>query len=148
MTAPLLAVRDLRTWIDTPAGIVRAVDGITLKIRRGETYALLGESGCGKSMTALSIMRLLPDAGAIVGGEVRLGDLDLTALPEAAMRDVRGGRIAMIFQEPATSLNPVLTVGEQLREVLVRHTRLRRVALRTRIIELLDTVRVALEAAR
>ena len=148
MTAPLLAVRDLRTWIDTPAGIVRAVDGITLKIRRGETYALLGESGCGKSMTALSIMRLLPDAGAIVGGEVRLGDLDLTALPEAAMRDVRGGRIAMIFQEPATSLNPVLTVGEQLREVLVRHTRLRRVALRTRILELLDTVRIPDPARR
>ena len=148
MTMPLLAVRDLRTWIDTPAGIVRALDGITLEIRRGETYALLGESGCGKSMTALSIMRLLPDTGAIVGGEVRLGELNLVALPEAAMRDVRGGRIAMIFQEPATSLNPVLTVGEQLREVLARHTTLGREAMRARVLEVLDTVRIPDPARR
>jgi len=148
MTTPLLAVRDLRTWIDTPAGIVRAIDGVTLEVQRGETYALLGESGCGKSMTALSIMRLLPNTGAIVGGEVRLGELNLVALPEAAMRDVRGGRIGMIFQEPATSLNPVLTVGDQVREVLARHTRLGREGMRGRILELLDTVRIPEPARR
>ncbi|HSQ05415.1 MAG TPA: ABC transporter ATP-binding protein, partial [Burkholderiales bacterium] len=144
MTAgtPLLAIDELQTWIDTPSGIVRAVDGITLDIAPGETFALLGESGCGKSMTALSIMRLLPDAGAIVGGDVRLADADLLALPEAAMRDVRGKRIGMIFQEPATSLNPVLTVGAQLLEVLSRHSALEGRVARARAIELLDLVRI------
>ncbi len=146
-TEALLSVRDLRTWIDTPAGIVRALDGITFDIRRGETFALLGESGCGKSMTALSIMRLLPETGAIVGGAVKLDHLDLVATPESAMRDVRGGRIAMIFQEPATSLNPVLTVAEQLSEVLARHTHYAGAARDARIVELLDIVRMP-DAAR
>ena len=93
---------------------MRAVDGLSLSLERGETFALLGESGCGKSMTALSIMRLLPDAGRIVSGEVLLDGQNLLSLPEIAMRTVRGRRIAMIFQEPALSLNPVLTLGEQI----------------------------------
>src|SRR3990170_6504844 len=128
----ILEVEDLRTLIDAPGAPVRAVDGVTFDIRRGETFALVGESGCGKSMTALSIQRLLPEAGRIAAGSVRLEGEDLLALPEAAMRDVRGRRIAMIFQEPATSLNPVLTVGRQIGEVLERHVGLRGDAARRR----------------
>ena len=110
----LLAVERLRTWFDVPGGRVRAVDGVDFEIRRGECFALVGESGCGKSVTALSLLRLLPEAGRIVDGAARLEGRDLFALPEAAMRAVRGRRVAMIFQEPATSLNPVLTVGRQI----------------------------------
>ncbi|TXF11239.1 ABC transporter ATP-binding protein [Pelomicrobium methylotrophicum] len=140
MSTPLLRVENLRTWIDTDAAPVRAVDGVDFEIARGETFALLGESGCGKSMTALSIMRLLPEAGRIISGSVWLGDLDLLALPEAEMRGVRGGRVAMIFQEPGLSLNPVLTVGNQLSEAVRRHTSLKGDAVRRRCIELLAQV--------
>ena len=107
--------------LDTASGAVRAVDGIELELRPGECFALVGESGCGKSMTALSIMRLLPEAGRIAGGRVELDGLDLLGLPEAAMRAVRGKRVAMIFQEPSTALNPVLTIGRQIAEVIERH---------------------------
>src|SRR6185436_4293214 len=116
-----LKIDGLRTVLDTAAGKVRAVDGIELELRPGECFALVGESGCGKSMTALSIMRLLPEAGRIAGGRVELDGLDLLGLPEAAMRAVRGKRVAMIFQEPSTALNPVLTVGRQITEVIQRH---------------------------
>ena len=108
--AELLDVKNLSTWVESGDAIVRAVDGLSFVIRQGETFALLGESGSGKSMTALSIMRLLPDAARIVDGEIRLDGTDLVALPETQMREVRGGRIAMIFQEPGTSLNAVMTV--------------------------------------
>jgi peptide/nickel transport system ATP-binding protein len=135
-----LDIRDLRTVLDTPEGMLRAVDGIDLAIGRGECFALVGESGCGKSMTALSVLRLLPDVGRIAGGSVRLGETDLLALPEAAMRAVRGRRVAMIFQEPATALNPVLTVGRQVAEVIERHTDLRGAAVRARVLELLRAV--------
>jgi peptide/nickel transport system ATP-binding protein len=118
---PSLKVKDLRTFLDTATGTVRAVDGIELELRPGECFALVGESGCGKSMTALSIMRLLPEAGRIAAGRIELGGLDLLGLPEAAMRAVRGKRVAMIFQEPSTALNPVLTVGRQITEVIERH---------------------------
>jgi peptide/nickel transport system ATP-binding protein len=118
----LLALERLRTVFDAPEGAVRAVDGVDFEIRKGECFALVGESGCGKSVTALSVLRLLPEAGRIAGGAARLAGQDLFALPEAAMRAVRGRRIAMIFQEPATSLNPVLTVGRQIIEVIERHT--------------------------
>ena len=138
----ILEVEDLRTLIDAPGAPVRAVDGVTFAIRRGETFALVGESGCGKSMTALSIQRLLPEAGRIAAGSVRLEGEDLLALPEAAMRDIRGRLIAMIFQEPATSLNAVLTVGQQIEEVLERHGGLRGEAAKRRAIELLDSVGV------
>jgi len=117
------------------------VDGISFDIRRGETFALLGESGCGKSMTALSLLQLLPpQAAGNVSGAVLLGGSDLLTFSEMAMQDVRGSRIAMIFQEPMTSLNPVLTVGDQIGEVLERHKGLRGKARRDRVLDLLDAV--------
>ncbi|HAN56929.1 MAG TPA: ABC transporter ATP-binding protein, partial [Betaproteobacteria bacterium] len=132
----LLQVVNLQTRI----GAVRAVDGISFSIARDETFALLGESGCGKSMTALSLMRLLPEQGRIIAGEVRLDGQDLLALPEAQMRDLRGGAIGMIFQEPMTSLNPVLSIGEQVGESLRRHRHLGGAALRAESINLLNAV--------
>ncbi|MBI2294459.1 MAG: ABC transporter ATP-binding protein [Betaproteobacteria bacterium] len=147
MTRPLLRVRDLRTWIDTGDAVVRAVDGVSFDVGHGETFALLGESGCGKSMTALSVMRLLPDAGSIVGGSVELDERDLLQLPEAEMRNIRGRRIAMIFQEPMLSLNPVMTAGENIAETLGRHTGLAGAALEARVLALLDAVHMP-DAAR
>jgi peptide/nickel transport system ATP-binding protein len=136
----LLEVEHLRTWLSGSEGMVRAVDGVSFSVARGETFALLGESGCGKSMTALSIARLLPETGRIVAGSVRLDGQDLLQLPESAMRDVRGRRIGMIFQEPGTSLNPVMPVGAQIAEVLLQHTDLRGKAIGPRVCELLDAV--------
>ncbi len=137
MSETLLNVKDLHTHL----GKVRAVDGVSFEVRHGETFALLGESGCGKSMTALSLLQLVPQpAGRIVAGQVLLDGADLLALPEVAMRSVRGRRIAMIFQEPMTSLNPVLTIGAQIGESLRRHRGLKGAALRARILELLDAV--------
>jgi peptide/nickel transport system ATP-binding protein len=140
MTAPLLEVSDLRVHMDTDLGVVRAIDGVDFRIERGETLVLLGESGCGKSMTALSLLRLLPAAARFVSGNIRLHGRDLLRLPEMAMPDVRGRRIAMIFQEPQTALNPVLTVGVQIGEVLRRHLGMRGAALRARVLELLAAV--------
>jgi peptide/nickel transport system ATP-binding protein len=149
MSEALLSVRGLKTWIGNGPHPVRAVDGVTFEIARGETFALLGESGCGKSMTALSIMRLLPAAGGrIVDGAIRLEGEDLLALPEAVLRRVRGRRIAMIFQEPMTSLNPVLTIGDQIGEALRRHRGLRGSACRTRTLELLHSVGIPDPARR
>jgi peptide/nickel transport system ATP-binding protein len=148
VSTPLLEARELRTWLEASGGIVRALDGVELGIARGETFAIVGESGCGKSMTALTLARLLPDTGRVVSGAVLLEGTDLLALPEAEMREVRGRRIAMIFQEPATSLNPVLTVGRQVVEVLERHTGLRGRAARGRAVELLDQVGIADSARR
>ncbi|OGA64534.1 MAG: ABC transporter ATP-binding protein [Betaproteobacteria bacterium RIFCSPLOWO2_12_FULL_65_14] len=137
---PALRIDGLRTVLDTPRGTVRAVDGIDFELRAGECFALVGESGSGKSMTALSIMRLLPEAGRIVGGQVGLDGVDLLGLPEAAMRSVRGRRVAMIFQEPSTALNPVLTVGRQIVEVIERHTKAAREEARREALELLRSV--------
>ncbi len=117
-----MKVENLTTVLETPAGRLRAVDGVSFELRKGECFALVGESGCGKSMTALSLMRLLPEAGRIASGQVDLEGVDLLALPEAAMRAVRGRRVGMIFQEPSTALNPVLTVGRQIGEVIERHS--------------------------
>jgi peptide/nickel transport system ATP-binding protein len=147
MNEALLHVEGLKTELHGSGRPVRAVDGIDLEIRKGETFALVGESGSGKSMTALSIMRLLPETGRITAGKVALGGSDLLALPEAAMRMVRGRRVAMIFQEPATSLNPVLAVGYQIREVLERHTSLKGEKLAARTIELIESVGIP-DAAR
>ncbi|HYC48495.1 MAG TPA: ABC transporter ATP-binding protein [Burkholderiales bacterium] len=143
----LLSVRDLRTWIDAGDAVVRAVDGVSFDIAPAQTFALLGESGCGKSFTALSIMRLLPDNAEIVSGSVTLDGVDLTRLPELEMRNVRGRRMAMIFQEPMLSLNPVMPVGEQIAEALKRHTEVGGSALDARVLELLDAVRIP-DAAR
>ncbi|HFE36918.1 MAG TPA: ABC transporter ATP-binding protein [Gammaproteobacteria bacterium] len=145
MTDSLLAVNNLKTWFDTRAGKTTVVDDISFTIQKGETFALLGESGCGKSMTALSIMQLLPSqASQNVSGEIWLDGEDLLALPEAAMRNVRGKRVAMIFQEPQTSLNPVLTVGTQIAEVLP----LKGEAAKHRVIELLEAVGIPAPAQR
>jgi len=135
-----LAVQNLSTVLDTASGPLRAVDGIDFELRKGECFALVGESGSGKSMTALSLMRLLPEAGRIASGRVALDGIELLALPEAAMRAVRGRRVAMVFQEPSTALNPVLTVGRQIVEVLERHTEKSARENRRRAIELLHAV--------
>ncbi|MBE2243628.1 MAG: ABC transporter ATP-binding protein, partial [Burkholderiaceae bacterium] len=104
----MLEIDDIEVALDSEAGIVRAIDSMRLTLRRGETFALVGESGCGKSMTALALMRLLPENGRITKGQIRLAGDDLLALPESGMRAIRGGKIGMIFQEPGTSLNPVM----------------------------------------
>lgn len=136
----MLTVDQLCTEIDAETGVVRAVDALSLTLERGETFALVGESGCGKSMTAMSLLRLLPDSGRVAAGSVRLGETDLVQLPEAKMRDFRGRRISIIFQEPSTSLNPIMTVGRQIIEVIERHTALRGADARRRAIEWLDRV--------
>ena len=142
MTDVLLSVRGLRTHLGEYRQPVRAVDGVSFDIRAGESFALLGESGCGKSMTALSLLRLLPSSGRIVGGEVLFENRDLLRLPESAMRDVRGGGIGMVFQEPMTSLNPVMSVGDQIVEALNRHAEPNALDARERVRELLEAVRI------
>jgi oligopeptide/dipeptide ABC transporter ATP-binding protein len=117
----LLEVKGLKTYFFTEDGTVKAVDGIDFKIMQGEVLGLVGESGCGKSVTALSIMQLIRTPGRIVDGEINFGSLDLRTLPEADIQDIRGNRISMIFQQPQTSLNPVFTVGEQIAEVFDIH---------------------------
>jgi peptide/nickel transport system ATP-binding protein len=148
MNNPILRVENLKTWVKSGKSTVRAVDGVSFELASHETFALVGESGCGKSMTALSLMRLLPEAARIVSGSVLLAGRDLLALPEIAMRTVRGKRAAMIFQEPMTSLNPVLTVGQQIAETLTQHTDLRGAAVRAKVLELLEAVGIPDGAGR
>jgi peptide/nickel transport system ATP-binding protein len=136
----LLSVDNLKVALDSDAGLVKAIDGLALSIERGETFALVGESGCGKSMTALALTRLLPENGRITDGRLDLEGADVFGLPEAQMRTVRGGRIGMIFQEPATSLNPVMRVGDQIVEAIEAHTPLRGAAARAKAIEWLGKV--------
>jgi len=140
----ILEVRDLHTQFDTLDGVVRAVDGVSFDLERGETLGIVGESGCGKSVTALSILRLIPaETGRIASGSIRFDGEELTGLSEEAMKRLRGHRISMIFQEPMTSLNPVLTVGTQIAENVVRHLGLSWKAARDRAREMLDLVRIA-----
>ena len=141
---PLLDVRDLQTQFSTSGGVVRAVDGVSWDVRAGETVALVGESGCGKSVSALSVMRLVSaPAGRIVGGEVRFKGRDLLGLSDEEMRKIRGRDIAMIFQEPMTSLNPVLTIGRQLTESLEIHLGMTPEQARARAGEILALVGIA-----
>jgi oligopeptide transport system ATP-binding protein len=145
---PLLDVRDLRTEFRTGAGVVHAVDGISYSVEPGETVAIVGESGSGKSVGALSLLRLIPDPpGRIVGGEVRFRGRDLLRLSDREMRQVRGGEIGMVFQEPMTSLNPVLTIGRQITETLEQHRGADRAECERRATELLGLVGIA-DAAR
>ncbi len=137
---PLLAVRELHTHFETSEGVARAVDGISFTLRRGRTLGLVGESGCGKSVTALSILRLVSPPGRIVRGAILYRGQDLLGLSERAMRHVRGKEIAMVFQEPMTSLNPVFTIGSQIGEAVRLHQRLGRAATRARVIEALHLV--------
>jgi len=140
----ILEVRDLHTQFDTLDGVVRAVDGVSFELARGETLGIVGESGCGKSVTALSILRLIPtETGRIASGSIRFEGEELTQLSEEAMKRLRGHRISMIFQEPMTSLNPVLTVGTQIAENVVRHMGVGKRAARERAREMLDLVRIA-----
>jgi oligopeptide/dipeptide ABC transporter ATP-binding protein len=142
--APLLDVRDLHTEFRTGAGTIRAVDGISYAVEPGETVAIVGESGSGKSVSALSILRLIPDPpGRITGGEVRFLGRDLLQLSDGEMREVRGGDIGMVFQEPMTSLNPVLTIGRQITETLEQHRGADRAAAHKRAVELLGLVGIA-----
>jgi oligopeptide/dipeptide ABC transporter ATP-binding protein len=137
---PLLQVQDLHTYFDTPRGIVRAVDGVSFSVEKGETLAIVGESGCGKSMTALSLLQLVPEpAGYIAKGKILLRGKDLLELTWDEMRHVRGKELGIIFQEPMTSLNPVLTIGQQLIETVIVHGGTREEA-RRRSIELLGQV--------
>jgi peptide/nickel transport system ATP-binding protein len=140
----ILEVSDLHTQFDTLDGVVRAVDGVSFDLARGETLGIVGESGCGKSVTALSILRLIPsETGRIASGSIRFEGEELTALSEEAMKRLRGHRISMIFQEPMTSLNPVLTVGTQIAENVVRHLGVPWRLARDRACEMLDLVRIA-----
>jgi peptide/nickel transport system ATP-binding protein len=141
--APVLEVDGLQTYFFTRAGIVKAVDDVSFSLKRNETLAIVGESGCGKSMTALSILRLIPDPpGRIVGGSVRLDGRDLMQLNEAEMRDVRGNHISMIFQEPMTSLNPVLTIGQQVSETLRLHQDVSKQDAWSKAVDMLRLVRI------
>jgi peptide/nickel transport system ATP-binding protein len=140
----ILQVHDLHTQFNTLDGVVRAVDGVSFELARGETLGIVGESGCGKSVTALSILRLIPtETGRIASGSIRFEGEELTALSEEAMKRLRGHRISMIFQEPMTSLNPVLTVGTQIAENVVHHLGVSWRAARDRAGEMLDLVRIA-----
>ena len=136
----LLQICNLQTHFISPAGIAPAVDGVSLEIPLGKTVALVGESGCGKSLTALSVLRLVPPPGRIVGGEILFGGRDLLKLNQREMRDIRGNRIAMIFQEPMSCLNPLLTVGHQIGEALELHRGLRGRPRHRRTVELLQRV--------
>ena len=136
----LLRVRGLRTHFFTNDGVVRAVDGVDLSVRQGETLGLVGESGCGKSITALTVMRLLSRPGRAVAGRIDFNGRNLLELPDEEMEDVRGNDIAMIFQEPMTSLNPVFRVGDQIGEALQRHLGVSRDEARDRVVELFTTV--------
>jgi peptide/nickel transport system ATP-binding protein/oligopeptide transport system ATP-binding protein len=137
----LLRVKDLKTYFFTHEGPVKAVDGINLKVSKGETLGLVGESGCGKSVTALSIMRLIPSPpGKIVGGEIHFEGKNLLELNEKEMRKIRGRKISMIFQEPMTSLDPMFTIGDEIAEVIRLHQGLKKDEARKKAIESLKTV--------
>jgi peptide/nickel transport system ATP-binding protein/oligopeptide transport system ATP-binding protein len=138
----VLSVKNLRTSFVTKGGTVRAVDGVSFDIARGETLGIVGESGCGKSVTALSIMRLVDEPGRVVGGEIIYGGSDILGLPLGEMRRIRGKKIAMVFQEPMTSLNPVLTVGTQISEALRLHEGLGRREAAVRTTEMLEMVNI------
>ena len=138
---PLLSVENLKTYFYSSGGVVKAVDDISYDVNEGETLAIVGESGCGKSIGALSLMRLVPSPpGQIVGGRISFDGEDLLAMSDEEMRDIRGNRIAMIFQEPMTSLNPVLTIGKQITESLELHLKMDKKEARDRAIELLGMV--------
>ena len=140
---PILDIADLRTWFFSRDGVVRAVDGVSLYVNPGETLAIVGESGCGKTVTALSILRLIPSPpGRIVSGAIRFAGRDLVGLTEAEMRQVRGNEISMIFQEPMTSLNPVLTIGRQIAETLILHQGSSRKAALGKAVDMLRLVHI------
>jgi peptide/nickel transport system ATP-binding protein len=139
----LLEIENLQTHFRTPEGVNRAVDGVSFTVEAGETVAIVGESGCGKSVTAGSVLRLIPEPPGKIKGSIRFEGVDLLKLDERAMRDIRGNQISMVFQEPMTSLNPVLTVGRQIGETLRLHQGLGREAAERRVVEMLRLVGIA-----
>ena len=143
MSAALLELRQLSVSFATDDGIVRAVDGIDLALQRGRTLGLVGESGCGKSVTSLAVMGLLPPENSTVSGEVHFEGRDLLTIPTRELRDLRGARLAMIFQEPMTSLNPSFTIGNQIVEAIQRHQGMDAAAAKARAIEMLRLVRIS-----
>ena len=143
----LLEVENLQTHFRTPDGVSRAVDGVSFSVNEGETLAIVGESGCGKSVTAMSILRLIPEPPGKIAGSIRFMDQDLLTLSEKQMQSIRGNAISMIFQEPMTSLNPVLTIGRQLRETLLLHQAISSQQANARATEMLDLVGIS-EAPR
>jgi oligopeptide/dipeptide ABC transporter ATP-binding protein len=143
MTGPLLSIRNLETHFFSAGKVVRALDGISFEILEGEVFGLVGETGCGKSVTALSILRLIPfPPGKIVAGSIRFKDTDILSLSPDQMRSVRGKEISMIFQEPMTSLNPVFRIGDQMREVIMLHQRLGKTAAWEAVVRMLERVRI------
>ena len=140
MTEDLLTVHDLKTYFPTEDGLVRAVDGISFKIKKKEIVGIVGESGCGKSMTAMSILRLIDPPGKIESGEILFDGVNLTKLKETEMQKIRGGSISVIFQEPMTSLNPVFTIGEQIEEAIMLHQGLDKAKARESVVKMLNTV--------
>jgi oligopeptide/dipeptide ABC transporter ATP-binding protein len=147
-TSPQIEVRNLKTYFYTEDGVVRAVDGLSYRLAKGETLGLVGESGCGKSVSALSVMRLVASPGKIVEGEILLDGLDLLQCSEPEMREVRGNRISMIFQEPMTSLNPVFTIGNQIMEAIRVHQDVSRNEARDRTIAMIRRVKISAAETR
>ncbi len=144
----VLRINNLKTFFYTPDGVAKAVNGVSFHLERGEILGVVGESGCGKSVTAFSILRIVPSPGKIISGEVRLCDMDLLSLPIPQMRQIRGNRISMIFQEPLVSLNPAFTIGDQLIEALRVHRRTSKAEARHLAIEMLSMVEIPAPQSR
>ncbi|MEO0546083.1 MAG: ABC transporter ATP-binding protein [Pseudomonadota bacterium] len=145
---PLLKVENLRIELSLRGAVAPVIDDLSLELGEGETLSFVGESGCGKSMTALALMGLLPDVGRVAAGSIKFNGEDLTTASDARLREIRGNEISMIFQEPMTSLNPLYTIGEQIAEVLRRHQNLGKAAAHNKAVDLLDAVRIPNPKAR
>ncbi|MEL6737170.1 MAG: ATP-binding cassette domain-containing protein, partial [Pseudomonadota bacterium] len=146
--APLLKVENLRIELSLRGAVAPVIDDLSLELGEGETLSFVGESGCGKSMTALALMGLLPDVGRVAAGSIKFNGEDLTKASDARLLEIRGNEISMIFQEPMTSLNPLYTIGEQIAEVLRRHQNLGKAAAHNKAVDLLDAVRIPNPKAR
>ena len=143
----LLEVKDLTIHFQTEEGDVKAVNGISFSVEPGQTLGLVGETGAGKTTTALGILRLVPEPGKILGGSIRYKDQDIMQLPEKSVQDLRGNEISMIFQDPMTALNPVMTVGDQIAEVILRHQKCTKVEAQQRMMAMLDKVGISSDRA-
>ena len=139
---PVLEIKDLKTYFFTYAGVVKAVDGINLCLNQDEVLGIVGETGCGKSVTARSILKLVPEPGKIVSGEIKLNGKDVLAMNDKEINDLRGGQVAMIFQNPLSSLNPLFTIGEQVSHIIRIHQKVKQVAAKERAVEMFNQVRL------